>query len=159
MRTLLLLYLWRYTIDYTRSRERMRKRGTFNYSFFFLIGYHSQLKQSCFWIIWAPTNFHHNNHHFSCSTITFSFVFTRAMQQVLVSQVTSTIIMKENHFTKGEKKRQGTSINDAVLLVKKPEFDPKVPNWLFSLCEHLTNWLLQCSPIICHLWMPRPNFT
>lgn len=52
------------------------------------------------------------------------------MQQVLVSQVTSTIIMKENHFTKGEKKRQGISINDDVLLVNKPEFDPKVPNWL-----------------------------
>jgi hypothetical protein len=50
-------------------------------------------------------------------------------EQVLVSQVTSTIIMKENHFTKGEKKRQGTSINDAVLLLnEKPEFDPKVPN-------------------------------
>jgi hypothetical protein len=50
------------------------------------------------------------------------------MQQVLVSQVTSTIIMKVNHLTKGEKKRQGISINDDVLLVNKPEFDPKVPN-------------------------------
>jgi len=161
MRTLLLLYLWRYTIDYTRSRERMRKRGTFNYSFFFLIVYHSQLKQSCFWIIWAPTNFHHNNHHFLVVVqLLFSFVFTRAMPGASSSIAGYLYHNYEGEsFYKGrEKETRDIHKWRRTISEKKPEFDPKVPKLTLSLCEHLTNWVLPTPPIICHFWMPRPNF-
>jgi len=128
----------------------MRKRGTFNYIFFFLIVYHSQLKQSCFWIIWAPTNFHHNNHHFLVvvQLLFSSFVFTRAMPGASSSIAGYLYHNYEGEsFYKGrEKETRDIHKWRRTISEKKSEFDPKVPKLTLSLCEHLTNWVLPTPP-------------